>query len=258
MDVCHRRGSGTFLQITVAAPALAAHLNHGDAEPGGTTSDGIPVGLDCEGTVLPACPTPATFFQDADGDGYGDSAVAVSACAAPIGFVLDASDCNDADPGVNPGAAEACDAVDNNCNLQVDEGNVCGLCSNPATVFQDADGDGFGDPAVSVLACTAPFGFVLDATDCNDANRAVNPTALEVCDAVDNNCNLQVDEGNVCGLCPAPTKYYRDADGDRFGDPTVSVLACTRPTGFVLNGTDCADTNPAVNPGVPRTCARVR
>ena len=157
---------------------------------------------------------------------------------------------------------EVCDAVDNNCNNEVDEGDVCSMCNgtNPAVmVFQDADGDGFGDPAVSVMACTVPlpFGFVLDNTDCNDANPAVYLNAPEVCDAVDNNCNMQVDEGNVCGLCLAPTRYYRDADGDGFGDPTVSVLACTtQPTGFgfVLDGTDCDDTNPAVNPGVPRTC----
>ncbi len=94
----------------MAEPALAAHLNHGDAEPGGTTSDGIQVGQDCEGTgtVLPVCPTPATFFQDADGDGFGDPTVRVLACTQPTGFVLDGTDCDDANPAVNPGVAGTC------------------------------------------------------------------------------------------------------------------------------------------------------
>ena len=160
VDVCHRRGfgSGTFHQITVAEPALAAHLGHGDAEPGGMTSNGIEVGPNCEGTV--ACPTPGTFYQDADGDGFGDPAVPVSACEAPSGFVdvlNDEFDCNDADPDVNPGTTEVCDAVDNDCNTQVDEDPVCDLaCGNPDMFLLDADGDGYGDPAVSVLTCMQP------------------------------------------------------------------------------------------------------
>ena len=62
-----------------------------------------------------------------------------------------------------PGAAEACDTVDNDCDTGID--NV------------DADLDGFN---------------VCD--DCNDLNARVNPGGLELCDTVDNNCNNQVDE----------------------------------------------------------------
>jgi hypothetical protein len=52
------------------------------------------------GSVLLPCASP-----DVDGDGFASDV-----------------DCNDADPAINPGAAEVCqDAVDNNCDGQADE-----------------------------------------------------------------------------------------------------------------------------------------
>ncbi|HPH84890.1 MAG TPA: hypothetical protein PLC48_05495, partial [Ferruginibacter sp.] len=39
---------------------------------------------------------------------------------------------------------------------------------NPnTTYFRDADGDGFGNTAINVLACSAPTGYVTNADDCN-------------------------------------------------------------------------------------------
>ena len=50
------------------------------------------------------------------------------------------------------------------------------------------DGDGYGWIGTSVAGVLA--GMVEDATDCDDANRFVNPEAAEVCDGIDNNCNF--------------------------------------------------------------------
>ncbi|TNE61024.1 MAG: hypothetical protein EP344_06565, partial [Bacteroidetes bacterium] len=48
--------------------------------------------------------------------------------------------------------------------------------------------------------------------------------------------------------------YYADNDGDGFGDFNISVVDCVQPSGYVLNSTDCDDTNPNVNPGAPEIC----
>jgi len=61
-----------------------------------------------------------TYYRDADGDTYGNLAVTIQAVAAPVGYVANSTDCNDASSAVNPGAAEVCDGIDNNCDGQID------------------------------------------------------------------------------------------------------------------------------------------
>jgi len=85
-------------------------------------------------------------------------------------------------------------------------------------------------------------GFTRVEGDCDDNNSAVNPNAQEICDDVDNNCDGQIDEG-------LKTTFYEDADGDGYGNPQVTTKACSQPSGYVANNTDCDDTNAAVNPG---------
>lgn len=77
---------------------------------------------------------------DADSDGYyleGDCGTA--------------QDCNDTDGSVNPGATEICNYVDDNCDGQQGE-------NAEETYYQDADGDGYGNPDETILACPAPGG----------------------------------------------------------------------------------------------------
>ncbi len=83
--------------------------------------------------------------------------------------------------------------------------------------------------------------------DCNDANAAIHPGATEICNGLDDNCNGQTDEGL------AFTTYYQDLDLDGYGNPAVSKSACSQPAGYVLDHTDCLDTNASV-PGPTELC----
>jgi hypothetical protein len=66
-------------------------------------------------------------------------------------------------------------------------------------LWPDADGHGFGDSsAAPVLACEAEEapGLSQSGSDCDDAAASIHGGALEVCaNAVDDNCDGQIDEG---------------------------------------------------------------
>lgn len=181
-----------------------------------------------------------TFFQDSDSDGFGNPLVSQEACEAPTGYITNNTDCDDTTNLVNPGVAEVCDGIDNNCDGQIDEGML-------NTYYADSDGDNYGDTLATVEACTVPSGYVEDSTDCDDTKATAFPGNQEVCDEVDNNCNGVTDEG-------VTTTYYADFDGDTYGSLGVTQQACSTPAGYVLDSTDCDDSAVAVNPGATEIC----
>jgi hypothetical protein len=63
-----------------------------------------------------------TWYRDLDADGYGNPSVTNVACAQPLGYVFNNSDCNDNSNSINPYATEVCgNGIDDNCNAMVDE-----------------------------------------------------------------------------------------------------------------------------------------
>jgi MYXO-CTERM domain-containing protein len=173
-----------------------------------------------------------TWYYDGDMDGYGDELNERIACYNPGPFVELAGDCDDNDATSNPGGTEVCDGADNNCDGTIDEGVLLPW-------YDDSDGDGYGDDSLVTEACEGTDGQVEMGGDCDDNDDKVNPAAEDICDALDNNCDGNVDEGLV-------ETWYEDTDGDGLGDDTSTIEDCNDVDGYSLEGGDCDDTDPDV------------
>jgi hypothetical protein len=169
-------------------------------------------GDDCDDADPATFPgAPEVWYDDVDQDCGGDS----DWDQDHDGWLL-AQDCDDADAAVHPDAIETWyDGVDQDCDGWSD---------------YDADLDGYDALAYG-------------GADCDDADAGVSPGADELCDGLDNDCDGTVDEDDAAD---APT-WYADADGDGWGDPASGATACTQPAGTIADGTDCDDTDPALN-----------
>lgn len=136
-------------------------------------------------------------------------------------------------------APEQCDGVDNNCDGTVDEGFQDTDGDTQADcVDEDDDNDGIqdtedncqfdvnvgqedndGDLAGDACDPDDDNDGSVDTEDCEPFNPIVWPTAIELCDDVDNNCNGVVDEnlcddGNPCTIdgCNVDTTCFHTAD----------------------------------------------
>ncbi len=199
---------------------------------------------DCNRRVDDDAEDALEWFVDADGDGHGfRGAGPVKACRRPQGYAGAATDCNDNDRHTFPGAPEACDGLDNDCDRDVDEG-----IAEDAIWYFDADGDGFGSSVQAGTGCSTDPTWTQRTGDCNDAFASVNPRADEVCDGLDNDCDGLTDDFDP-KLVGGQTSWL-DADGDGYGaiDVSLTLSSCTVPDGYVTNDQDCDDADAARHP----------
>jgi hypothetical protein len=241
-----------------------------DQDNDGYCDPGAPVNLQCIGTDN--CPTVWNPTQsDMDNDGQGD---ACDLDADGDGATKAQGDCCDdgteasalrvcnklTAKSINPGAPEACNRQDDNCNGAIDEvidddldgwsdmsqpqGLACpvslggyGDCddTNPSIHPQAADlcGNGIDEDCNGADAvCGSPDadhdGYTVAMGDCNDENSAIHPGAVEICgNGVDEDCN------GADAVCGSP-----DADHD----------------GYTVAMGDCNDENSAIHPGAVEIC----
>ncbi|MCP4807348.1 MAG: hypothetical protein GY913_32480 [Proteobacteria bacterium] len=202
---------------------------------------------DCDGTIDEDDAVDAsTWYLDSDGDGYGNGAYDTTACDEPSGYTADATDCQDGDADVNPGADELCSTVyDDDCDGDINEDSA----ADATTFYIDSDSDGYGDSTVARDYCEAPSGYVADDTDCDDGNGDIHPNADEYCNDEDDDCDGTIDEDDAVDA----TTWYEDRDLDGYGGTTTAVQ-CDQPSGYESVDGDCDDSDDDVYPGADEYC----
>jgi GH25 family lysozyme M1 (1,4-beta-N-acetylmuramidase) len=245
-DLCSAIGScahGFEIPLAAALKDGKKHsvLAHARDSMGGPGAD-----LKASPKTVTCAPAPPQCV-DTDADGF----------AAMSGSCPTGADCDDGDPLTRPGAPEACDGKDNNCNGTVDEGNPgggmscstnkLGVCAagtincmgGSLSCVQnklpgpevcnglDDDCDGAiddGNPGVGASCSTgSPGACAGGATACVAGEIVCVPgkqPSNEICNGVDDDCDGQVDEG----CAPAEVCNGLDDDGNGIAD---DVAACT-------------------------------
>lgn len=237
---------------------------------------------------------PKTYYPDADLDGFGDSGgEGVISCLQPAGTVDNNLDCDDTNPSIHPNATEVCDSVDNDCDGNVDNSEVCEQCLIKVDL-RDSWGDGFNNGSLLIEQGSTP---IANFTVSNCGGNGASPCTTEKYIVVPKGSSIQTTEkpdaypeensynlsnvesglqlpgistlspawlnGRVLnyeniscsGDCPVGFAFgYRDIDGDGYGAGEL-VNYCNYPgLNFVLNNDDCDDNNPNINPGATESC----
>jgi hypothetical protein len=126
--------------------------------------------------------------------------------------------------------------------------SITTVVSTAVDYFADVDGDGFGAGTANNSCSNPGAGFVTNNTDCDDTNSAINPSANEICNGVDDNCTGGIDNGLTFN------NYFTDADGDNYGTGTAQSLCANPGAGYATAAGDCDDTNSAIKPGATDVC----
>jgi hypothetical protein len=204
----------------------------------------------------------STFYDDYDGDNYGNHEISIELCTAGNGWVSDSRDCDDANAAIHPGATEVCDGVDNDCDGNTDEGGVC-----PTTTYYcDSDSDSYidvsPDGTCSSYNCMPSECSTAQGSDCNDANAAINPGAAEVCNNIDDDCDGSVDEGYVptptsCGVGACARTGQLLCQNGEIVDSCVPLMPSTEKCDSGMKDEDCDGSNNedcACNEGQTQNC----
>lgn len=142
------------------------------------------------------------YFLDVDGDSYGVTGDVECRCSLRDNYrATRGGDCEDGISSINPGVPENCDTgADDNCNGSTNERDA----ANCSTFYRDSDADTYGRSGDNQCWCNSTGEYIATrGGDCADRDSSINPGASDVCNGVDDDCNVSTNDGDdeCAGLC---------------------------------------------------------
>jgi hypothetical protein len=171
------------------------------------------------------------YYQDNDGDGYGNSSVSTAACTLPVGHSAVGGDCCDSNADINPLTEWWADMDgDGYGSFVIDNGCFTGVSCSSGTWFGLI-------PYYPGAHSNIPY-----ALDCNDNEVSVNPGMNEVCgNNTDDDCNGTIDIG-----CNSPQNdAFTNSATVTVNNPNAFYPNCQIFNGSVTNAGISAQGNPA-------------
>ncbi|MGB5618572.1 MAG: MopE-related protein [Desulfobacterales bacterium] len=265
---CNKKYSNNFVELLVVfGVSLFMMLSCG-----GSGGSGVSSGSGDSSNIPDA--VLSTYYRDIDDDGYGDPNNSIEANSQPTGYVSVNTDCNDIDADIHPDAIEICkDGINQDCNEYVDcdekltpnqkifdsvefeewEDYEIDLSSNGdleiKLVNLSDDVDLYvkrGDlPKFDDYDCESQYSGIMEET-CSLENEGNNTWYVSVYGYFAGSYEL-----HVLFILPI---WYIDSDGDGYGDPNNSIEADSQPVGYVLDDTDCDDSDAEIYPDAIEIC----
>ena len=254
--------------------------------------EGIDEGFDLDGDGFTVCGEDGELGTD-DDDCNDDEATLTPTDADADSYSSCDGDCDDGDDAVYPGADEACNGIDDDCDSVVptDEADLdgdgylaCEECddTDPGLDLADLDGDGYstcagdcddGDPEQNPSDADGDGVASCDG-DCDDSDATLNLQDVDAdgsstcdgdCDDGDATLNLQDSDGDGSTTCdgdcddgdagrhPGATEACNGEDDDCDGVAAADETDADAD-GIMLCAGDCDDADPSVHPGATEVC----
>ena len=150
--------------------------------------------------VIPDQSVSPVYYADTDNDGFGDPMGDTRYCAA-TGFVLNNTDCDDSDPGINPNTVWHLDSDNDNYYV----GMAVTQCSSPGAGYKST---------------------VMLGVDCDDSDSNVYPGAPELCNGIDDDCD---------GLTDNNVSYFTTINAGPYVQPSTWLGGCVPPSTIPAN-----------------------
>ncbi|MFY8010873.1 MAG: hypothetical protein ACOVRG_02740, partial [Saprospiraceae bacterium] len=191
-----------------------------------------------------------TYYKDEDGDGFGDAAFSQTICesVAPPNYVTNKLDCDDNDDSINPYPTVAKIQDYNFCNgilsdtIALIRGTNGVNSMSSSTIYKWTNSNSSIGLEASGSGNIAPF-LTVNSKNGVDSARIIVTPEINGCIGVSDTFLLLVEAEKL-------VTYYKDEDGDRYGDATDSLKICDAniPPNYVTNKLDCDDMDDAIKP----------